>query len=300
MQYATAVETVALDLLAAFVAVAETTSFSLAAKRLSLTKSTVSRQVARLEQSLGTQLFHRTSHHVRLTAAGTALLERVAPQLASLREAVGAMRDEQPTPRGELRLTAPNDFGAAWLSETVSAFVARYPEVTVTVKLTMSPVDLLADGYDLALRISAGLPDSSLVARKLATVEMHLYASPAYVSQRGYPQTLDDLGQHDWVTLTGMTTLLGLPVPLQRQRIRADDFLVVREAVRNGSGLAVLPRFLTARDLAAGTLVRVLPSWAEARGNLYAVYPRARHVPTTLRAFRDFLLDHLKLRPLAP
>jgi DNA-binding transcriptional LysR family regulator len=207
-------EPVALDLLAAFVAVAESTSFSVAAKRLALTKSTVSRQIMRLEQSLGTQLFHRTSHRVRLTAAGVALLQRVAPQLASLRDALGSVRDEQQSPRGELRLTAPNDFGAAWLSETLSSFAARYPEVVLTVKLTLSPIDIVADGYDLALRISAGLPDSSLVARKLAAVEMHLYASPAYLARRGYPQTLNDLAEHDWVTLTGMTTLLGLPVPM--------------------------------------------------------------------------------------
>ncbi len=289
-----------LDLLAAFVAVAESRSYSGAARKLSLTKSTLSRQIVRLEQSLGTQLFNRTSRHVRPTAAGTALLERVAPQLAALRLAVRSLPEQAQTLGGELRMTAPNDFGTAWLAETVSGFVARHPDLTVSVKLTTVPVDLVPDGYDLALRISARLRDSSLVARKLAPVEMHIYASPAYVARSGHPQSLPDLGEHDWVTLTGLFPLLGLPVELHRQRIRADDFLVVREAMRNGSGLGVLPRFLAARDVGAGTLVRVLPSWAEARGHLYMVYPRAQHVPAKVQAFRDFVLEQLMVRPLSP
>jgi DNA-binding transcriptional LysR family regulator len=289
-----------LDLLSIFVAVAESSSFSVGAQRLGIPKSKVSRGITRLEESLGTQLLHRTTRTVRLTTAGSELLTRVGPHLAALRSAVSSLPEQQEVPSGELRLTASNDLGTAFLADVVARFSLRYPEVRVIVRLTNAYVDLVAESIDLALRI-AGKPlkDSTLVARKLGPVEVHLYASPAYVARKGQPRSKEQLAEHDWVAAPGFLSASGLDIPPARLRIVADEFFFVREALRSGAGVGALPSFLVQGDLAAGTLVRVFPAMGEQRGTLFLVQPRTQHVPAKVRAFRDFLIEELAARPLA-
>jgi DNA-binding transcriptional LysR family regulator len=282
-----------LDLLTLFVAVAESSSFSAAAKKLGLPKSSVSRGVAALEAELGTQLLHRTTRHVSLSTAGTALYDRIAPLLVQIREAIGSIPEREHQPSGELRITAPNDAGAAILAELVARFVARYPAVTVDARLTNRRVDLVAEGFDLALRaVTKRLADSSLVARKLGSTEHHLFASPTYLARRGAPRTLEELRDHDWVAFRGMTTAFE---PGARRAV-ADDFMFVMEAVRAGAGIGLFPAFLAQPHLSTGQLVRVLPRFAQPGGQFVLLYPRARHVPRKVTAFRDFLLETLPLR----
>ncbi|HKP59690.1 MAG TPA: LysR family transcriptional regulator [Polyangiales bacterium] len=288
-----------LELLSLFVAVAEAESFSVAAKRLRLPKSSVSRGVARLEDALGTQLLHRTTRRVSLSAAGSALYERTAPLLMSLREAVGVLpepREQQPT--GSLRITAPNDIGLLVLGDVVSRFSARYPAVHVEAHLTTHHVDLVAEGFDVALRASdRPLKDSSLTMRRLGSFEGHLYAAPSYLSRRGTPRNARDLESHDWVVFRHMRGPLRLEGPESivvqpRGRIVGDDFLFVSEAARAGAGIALLDPLYTERDVAEGRLVRLLPRYRLKRGGgLYLIYPATRHVPRAVTAFRDFMLE---------
>ncbi|QRK08198.1 LysR family transcriptional regulator [Archangium violaceum] len=289
-----------LNLLGLFVAVAETGSFSAAARKLGLPKSSVSRGVASLEASVGAQLLHRTTRHVSLSTAGAALYERAAPLLASLREAVGTLPEREEAPSGKLRITAPNDMGATFLPEVIARFTARYPSVIVDCRLTNLNVDLVAEGFDLALRASgAKLADSSLMVRRLGTIDVQLFASPTYLARRGTPRTPEDLAHHDFVAFRGRKYLDELGLSEKNARVLADDMLFMREAVKAGVGIASLPTFLAQADVTSGQLVRVLPRYTQRSTTLVLLYPRTQHVPRKVSAFRDFLLDFLEGRPLS-
>lgn len=289
-----------LNLLGLFVAVAETGSFSEAARKLGLPKSSVSRGVASLEASVGAQLLHRTTRHVSLSTAGAALYERAAPLLASLKEAVGTLPEREEAPSGELRLTAPHDMGATFLPEVIARFTTRYPSVRVDCRLTNRNVDLVAEGFDLALRASgARLADSSLVGRRLGAIDVQLFASPTYLARRGTPRAPEDLAQHDFVAFRGLEFLRGLGLSEKNARVLGDDMLFLRETVKAGAGIGMLPAFLAQADVTSGQLVRVLPRYTRPATALMMLYPRTQHVPKKVSAFRDFLLEYLKGRPLS-
>ena len=288
-----------LNLLAHFVTVAEASSFSTAASRLGLQRSSVSRAVAALERSVGVQLFSRTTRSVALTTAGTALYARVAPQLASLKEAVGSLPEREALPSGELKVTAPNDFGAVVLAPIVAAFSTRYPGVEVNVRLTNRRVDVVAEGFDAALRMLSGRrPDSSLVARRLSEIEMEIFAAPTYLARAGIPRTPRDAAGHAWVGMKGFKLPASFPAPSVAPRIVGDDVLFVCRAAIAGAGLALLPTFLAREDVAAGTLVRVLPRSSMRAGAVFFVHPPAQHVARKVAAFRDYLVEHFAAHPL--
>lgn len=290
-----------LDLLQLFVAVAETSSFSLAGKRLGLPRSTVSRGIVRLEASLGAHLLHRTTHTVGLTTAGAALFERVAPLVSALREAVDSLPEQGEAPSGTLRVTAANDLGTAWLAEVVPAFMARHPDVKVDVWLTNAFVDVVAEGVDLALRIARGpLRDSTLVARKLTDLEAQLFASPAYLARRGTPRTVEELAAHDRVMPRGFKDVKELRPLADGARVQADDFFFALELLRRGAGVGMLPSFVAQRALEDGSLVRVVPRFGMKNGTLHLVHPRMAHVPAKVTAFKAFVLEQLAARPLGP
>src|SRR5262249_8893935 len=161
-------------------------SFSGAAEKLGVSKATVSRAIASLEKRVRAELVHRTTRQVALSTAGIALYERAAPHLASLKQAVCSLPEIEQGPSGELRITAPVDLGAALLPETIARFTLRHPSVRVDARITNRVVDLIGEGFDLAIRAAGPkLKDSSLVARPLSAVEAHLYASPTYLARRG-------------------------------------------------------------------------------------------------------------------
>ncbi len=295
-----------LDDLAVFVAVAETSSFSLAAGRLGVPKSSVSRAIARLEAATGVALVHRTTRHVALSTAGSALHERVAPQITSLRRSLSTLPELEEEPSGVLRLTASVDFGEAVLADVVARFVARYPAVEVDARLTNLMVDLVAEGVDLALRMSPRrLKDSSLTARKLCPLDMQLYASPTYLGRRTPPRTPRDLEGHDWVRMRNAQALSlegpgGTATVEMRARVVGDDMSFVRSSVVAGAGIAVLPVFLADTQVAAGALVRVLPRWNVHSSDVWLVSPAGRRQPRKVTAFVDFLLESMKGRALVP
>jgi DNA-binding transcriptional LysR family regulator len=284
-------------LLAAFVAVADENSFSKAARRLGVGKGTVSRAIARLERAVGAELIHRTTHKVALSTAGAALYERTAPHLAALAQAVGKLPESAAKPSGELRITAPYDFGAIVLPELLGQFARRYPEITFDVQLTNSVVDLVADGFDLGIRASpARLKDSTLTSRKLGDITIAFYAAPSYVARRGEPRAFGD-PKHDWVIFSRMPELK--PPKELRPRFRCDELLFLRTLLRDGAGVGPLPWFLAEPDVASGTLVPVMRhARRRTPGGLFLVYPSSGPVPRKVTAFRDFLVERLEARPL--
>ncbi len=293
-----------LNLVGVFEAVARTASFSAAAKQLGMPKSSVSRGVSRLEAELGVQLLFRTTRQVSPSAAGKALYDRVAPLLQSLQAALGDMPEREEQPSGELRVTAPVDLGVLFLAEVMTRYTARYPAVSVDLHLTGRVVDLVAEGFDVALRAAASLKDSTLVVRKAAPIVAQLFASPLYLARRGAPRSEADLAGHEWVVFRSGPQKLRLTgprpaAPAPRGRIVCDDLLFVRDAVRAGAGIGLLPTFVAGPDVAAGTLVRVLPRYEQHSATLYIVSPAARHVPRKVTAFRDLVLELLRARPLA-
>ncbi|WP_224368034.1 LysR family transcriptional regulator [Hyalangium versicolor] len=287
-----------LNLLPLFVTVAETASMSAAARKLGLPKSSVSRGVAGLEASLGVQLFHRTTRNVALTTAGTAFYEKARPLVASLRTLTGSLPEQEAEPSGELRVTAPVDMGLTFLPVLAARFSARYPAVTLDIRLTNRRVDLIAEGFDVALRVSGKLPDSTLVARKVSGLDMALYASPNYVARRGQPRTPEDTGTHEWVCVHHMKVPSSLAAP-KRPRLVTDDLMFAHRSIREGLGIGILPTFLARPDVISGRLLRVLPRWIQHGGSLFFVHPRAERVPRKVAAFRDFLLDFVATSPLA-
>jgi DNA-binding transcriptional LysR family regulator len=289
-----------LNLVAVFEAVARAGSFSAAAKDLGIPKSSASRAIARLERELNVQLLFRTTRKVSLSESGIALYDRVTPLLRSMKSALSGLPERGETPSGTLKVTAPVDLGVLFLAEVLSRYTARYPAVTVDLRLTGRVVDLVGEGFDVALRVASKLEDSSLIVRRAAAVLFQMFASPIYLARRGTPRTTDELDEHDWVVFQGGPQKLRVapmrPAADRSPRIVCDDLLFVRDAVRAGVGIGLLPTFVAEPDVLAGSLVRVLPRFERPAGSLYIVTPAAKHVPGKVAAFRDLVLEMLKTR----
>jgi DNA-binding transcriptional LysR family regulator len=282
------------QLLVIFAAVVEESSFSKAARKLGIGKGTVSRAVARLEELVGAELLHRTTHTVALSTAGAALYERTAHHLAALDQAVSKLPERAEQPSGLLRLTAPNDFGIIVLPEVLAQFSLRYPGVSFDVRLTNARVDLVAEGFDLAIRALSGeMKDSTLTVRRLGSTGVSFYASPIYVARRGRPRRLGDAG-HEWILHHAMLPHLKLPRDMI-WRILCDEFFLIRDLVRNGAGIGPLPRPVAEPYVRDGFLEEVLLSDRPPRdGTLVLLYPSSGQVPRKVAAFRDYLLEWIK------
>jgi DNA-binding transcriptional LysR family regulator len=290
-----------LNLLTLFDAIARTRSFSAAAKELGIPKSSASRGLARLEDELGVQLLFRTTRQVSLTAAGTGLYDRMTPLLRSVKAALGELPEREEEPSGAIKVTAPVDLGVLFLAEVLTRYTARYPSVSVDLHLTGRVVDLVAEGFDVALRVATRLQDSSLIVRRAAPILLHLFASPLYLARRGTPRSEADLADHDRVVFRSGPERLRVAAPRQAPaarpaRIVCDDLLFVRDAVRAGAGVGLLPTFVAQADVVAGRLVRILPRFERPAGHLHIVTPAAKHVPRKVTAFRELVLEMLRER----
>jgi DNA-binding transcriptional LysR family regulator len=284
-----------LNQLTVFQAVAESQSFTKAAGRLGLDKSRVSRALRALEETLGTPLLARTTRSVRLTAEGEALLRQVAPLLSGLRAAVEGAPAKASLPTGEVTLTAPPDVGRALLAPVLARFRVRHPGVRVRAVLTYERVDLLEKGVDLALRV--GRPGAgSFVARKLMDLEAGFFASPRYLERRGIPAAPADLAHHEclWpAPPRGRGPFGGGGKQPPASAVECSDFGFLAELSRAGGGVALLPTFLAAQDVALGSLVRVLPGTAFRDAPLFLVSRPGRPVPTRVQVLKDFLRESL-------
>jgi DNA-binding transcriptional LysR family regulator len=291
--------TMMLDEIAVFVQVVEAGSFTAAARKRAVPKSTLSRGVARLEDALRTPLLQRTARKVALTDAGRAFYDRVAPHVSGLRDAAALAGEREEQPRGLLRVTAPGDVGEALLADALVRFSVRYPQLKLDVDLSARTVNLVEEGFDVAIRASNKLKDSTLVARKIVDVEAHYYATPSYLAKHGTPKNPDDLAKHecllfrasdghgDWV-MTSQEESRSVRVS---GRFMGTEFSFIRSVLRAGAGIGPLPSFYAASDVSDGRLVRVLTPWHWPVGSLYLVYPGARHIPRKVAVFRDFMLE---------
>lgn len=283
----------------AFVQVVEDQGFSAAARRLHVPVSSLSRKVARLEEQLGARLLHRTTRRLHLTDAGRAFFQRASRSLAELRDAEQELTMRSVTPRGRIRMTAPVDFRP--LLGLVLDFLAAHPEVQIDLDLSNRHVDLIAEGYDLALRATVVI-DGSLVAQRISSSGMRLVASPSYLARRGVPTRIEDLREHDAVILGTSTegaswSLLSgkdvIRVPI-KGRFAINSLDGVRQAVLAGFGIGLLPERSLVNELESGALRELLPEHWPPPASIFLVYPSRRLVASSVRAFIDFLVERLR------
>lgn len=286
------------NLLPLFVAVVENGSMSAASRKLGAPKSSISRGIAALEQSLGVQLLHRTTREVQLTTAGAAFYEKARPVLASYRTLTSSIPEQDIEPSGVIRITTPVDMGLTFLVGAFAQFTARYPSVQLDVRPTNRPVELVAEGFDAALRISNKLRDSTLKVRRLGSVDLALFAAPHYLAQFGAPRSLEECASHKWALFTGINGLPPVLRKLATPKVSTDDLLFAHGMARAGVGLSILPVYLAHEDVLAARLVRVVPSWRLTVGSLFFVHPAGDHVARKVTALRDYLVEVMTQRPL--
>lgn len=285
-----------LDGMRAFVAIGETGSFTAAAARLCVARALVSKRVATLERLMGVRLLNRTTRRVALTEAGLAFLARAQRILSEYDQASLELADLHAEPAGTLRLAAPMSFGITYLTALMPGFMAAHPRLKVDIVMNDRRVDLIEEGFDAAVRIGR-LADSSLVARRLATVRLFLYASPDYLARHGTPEQPADLADHQGLiygqgTITSRWTLTDgeTPVTVEPQvRMVANNGEMLVAAAIAGEGIALQPTFLISGALRAGKVVRVLPRFEVPPATLYVVWPANRLLPAKVRLFVDYM-----------
>jgi DNA-binding transcriptional LysR family regulator len=285
-----------LDGIVAFARVVDSGSFSAAARRLNISKSAISAHVQRLEERLGIRLLNRTTRRLSLTEAGAAYYRHCARILVEAEAAEQAASALQREPRGTLRISAPDSFGWMHVAPAVPAFLKRYPELAIDIKLSPAYVNLVDEGLDLAIRIGI-LEDSALVVRKLALSRRVLCAAPAYLKERGTPRQPDDLASHnclcsDLLTWGDEWRLVGKGGEARVTvggSFRSNNAEMLRAAALDGIGIAALPTWVVAEQLRGGMLRRVLTAWEAPVSTIYAVYPGNRLMSMKVRAFVDHL-----------
>jgi DNA-binding transcriptional LysR family regulator len=275
-----------------FAEVVATGSFTGAARRLGLSKASVSREVARLERRLGAQLLRRTTRSMSLTEIGQVFhagCQRVAEEAEQAERSVGELQAE---PRGEIRLAASVSFGQLQIAPRLPAFLARYPTLRVRMDLTDRLVDLVSERFDVAIRISGRLGDATLVQRRLCPIRFVVCAAPSYLGRHGVPRAPADLGRHNCLGVEAVPWRRILP-PGRALRLQGDLHIDNGDALRRvavlGQGIVCLPTYLVGEDLRAGRLVRVLPEKLALEASAFAIYPQSRHPSPKVRA----LIDHL-------
>ncbi|WP_022682741.1 LysR family transcriptional regulator [Sphingobium bisphenolivorans] len=285
---------------AMFAAVVEHRSFTDAAKALSVSKATVSKAVSRLEQHLDTSLFSRTSRRLALTESGKRLADHAARILAEGQAAEEAARDETAELSGTVRLGAPMTFGLLRIAPLIAEFTNLNPLIDIDLHLSDARIDLVEMGLDATIRI-AEMPDSSLRARRLADVNMHVVASPAYLAERGRPAHPSDLSGHDCLCYSNVSTpdVWRFSGPGQqnvavkvRARLTVNSGEAMLPALRAGVGVARLPDFIVGKDLASGELEEFLADWRPTPLGIHLVTPPSRLRPTRVDALLDFIAQH--------
>ena len=278
-----------------FSAVADIGSFAKAAERLDLSPASVTRQVAQLEDHLGSRLLNRTTRRLSLTESGSLYLQRCQEVLALIEDAERMVGGQQSVPVGTLRVSAPVSFGSRHLAPALAAYVGRYPAVAVELELNDRQVNLVEEGFDIAIRVAERL-DPGLVARRLALARLRLCAAPAYLARRGVPRVPAELHDHDCLLYTyaaqsvwifrraGQTERIAVA-----GSVKANNGDALLAAAAAGLGVILQPDFIVADALHDGRLVTLLDDYDCGGAGIYAVYPSRRHLPLKVRSFIDFL-----------
>jgi len=290
-----------LDEIKTFLAVVESGSISGASTRLAIAKSVISQRVTHLEAALGVELLHRSSRGVTPTDRGRVFHEQACAAIAQLEQAAEAVTDDEEALSGLLRISVPMTFSTHYLSPVLCEFMRAHPRLELALHLSDRMVDVAAEGYDLAIRITRIKEDSLLVARKLADSRRVVCCSPNYANERGLPKTLAELPQHVGIGYAHLAANhLWQFAPARRRarlhlatpkgRILTNNGEAMRDAAVAGLGLAVLPLFIVAEDLRAGRLIHVLPRETPIPDAIYAVYPQRRHKLRRL----SVVVEHLR------
>lgn len=282
-----------------FCEIADAGSFVAAADRLSLSAPMVSKHLAHLERELGVRLLNRTSRRVSLTEAGSLYFEQCRSALEMLELAAAAIGSSVEAPRGNLKVTAPVWFANPRVVDVLAAYQKRYPDVVLDLRFTNRKVDLAAEGYDLALRVTRD-PSLHLIVRKICTIQFYLVAAPHYFDSFGVPETISALVNYGGI-LPSYLGSEGFEFDGPKGKVlirlnplmRSDDSTYSYHAVRAGVGIGYMPAWLVDDDLAAGRLVQVLPQYHQAPQELYATYTSRKYLTPKVRTFIDFVTQAL-------
>ena len=283
---------------AVFAGVIDAGSFTAAARALGHSTSYISKEVTRLEKRLGSRLLNRTTRTISLTDAGRAYYERCSQIVIDAENAERSINQLQDTPRGLLRVNAPASFGSKYLLDVLPKFMHRYPEVKLEVEFNDRLIDVVAEGYDVVLRVGE-IKDTNLVARKFTSSKGVVVASPDYIKRRGCPKRAEDLMQHDCVVYSL------LPMPTQwdfyKNGVRSNINVVPRAMcnsssievamVVHGIGITRLPLFTCEQEVASGELQVILEDYDQITYDVFAVYPHRQYLTAKVRAFVDFVVD---------
>ncbi|AXF13136.1 LysR family transcriptional regulator [Paraburkholderia caledonica] len=288
--------------------VVEVGSFVGAAERMEMSAAMASKHVMHLEQQLGARLLNRTTRRVAPTEAGREYYERLSQVLTELEEAEQVVGAASVVPQGRLRVSSLSAFGLSHVMAAVADYAAQYPQVTVDITLSDRVVELIDEGFDVAIRASpSGLKSSSLIARQIAMAHLLLCASPEYLRRRGTPKTVADLARHNILQYTGVSALDVLQATGEAARVRLSGNLIVnhleaqRVMVLHGAGIALLGTEVIGADLAEGRLVPVLVDEVPPRElPIHVVYASRRHLSAKVRSFVDFLADRFANESLWP
>lgn len=293
--------------MAVFARVVAERSFTAAAPLLGLSKSVVSERVSALEQRLGARLLHRTTRKLSLTPEGEQLYQRARQLLLAADEASDAAHAVGTRIEGRLRITAPIGLGLGRVTAWVAEFGLLHPDVTIELSLTERLVDVVAESFDIGIRMASALADSSLVVRRVGTDPRLVVAAPAYLARHRAPRLPEELRAHACLRLAGVSDdwVFSPPEgPTRRVHVSGplttDNVAALRIATLEGLGLAVLLHSLVADDLAAGRLVPVLPSFSIASVGIFLVSPHREVIPARVRAFTDFIAARLQGTGLPP
>ncbi|MEP4039082.1 LysR family transcriptional regulator [Pseudophaeobacter sp.] len=278
------------------VAAVETHGFAAAARRLGVTKSAVSKRISQIERRLGAQLFHRSTRNVSLTEAGEHFYTHAVRAMEAAQEAEDSVQALQKAPKGRLKINVPMAFGRMHVAPLMSGFLDSFPGIEVEMVMDDRVVDLIGEGFDLALR-GGTLTSSSLIARKITPLHNVLVAAPTYLERHGVPSDIEDLANHNCLQYSLSRDFQEWIFQHKDKAIKfrpngsysVNNGEALREAILGGTGIARLPTFAVGPDLASGRLVKVLPDCRLPSQTLYAVYPERRHLPTKVRAFVDFI-----------
>ncbi|MEH6608708.1 MAG: LysR substrate-binding domain-containing protein [Halioglobus sp.] len=283
-----------------FTCVIEEGSFSKAAGKLGITKSAVSKRISGLEAQLGVKLLQRSTRKLSLTEAGERYFEHAVYALRSAQDAENAATELQKIPQGTLRISAPMSFGRLHVAPIIPLFLKQYPQIQIHMDMSDLSHDVIAEGFDIALR-GGDLPDSSLIARKLAPIHSVLCASEEYIAQHGMPKTPQELMWHNCILYTYHTTMNEWIFIRNGEegRVRisgnyqVNNSEALHESLLQGLGIGRLPTFVAGADIVSGKLIPVLPDYAMPHKAIYAVFPEKQYMPEKVRVFIDFMIEHL-------
>lgn len=288
--------------IAVFVRVVKAGSFTAAAEELGLSRSVISKYITRLEQRFAVRLLNRTTRRLSLTEAGNCFFEKSQSALTQLEDAEGEILAMQGKPSGLLRISAPSSFGVLHLAPLLPQFQRDCPGLKIDLSIEDKQIDLVDAGIDLAIRI-ADLPDSSLVARRIAICKYVVCASPNYFKNNGTPVTPEDLERHNCLSFQFWDTpnrwhFLSNDDQFRSVKIRGEvvsnNSLALRQILLVGGGITMAPTFLVGDDIANGRLIQVLDKYQCKSISIYAVYPHRKYLAAKVRAFINFLSDHIQ------